>query len=370
MHGFRTGAMCCVTLAFAGVACDRKSGERDRPSPSTAATPQATKSVSTAPAAVPTRKDGAGVIQHARGKINYPAGSGIRAFAPVAKPVEPANRSLVRVSDVFAIDSDRALFAKPVTVTLSLDKSKLPANVKGEDLMPVLGEEMCIAQAVEITRGAVAGDHRGGSLQLTVECSNYVNANDLIVIAFPLGDDGKARQHSVGNLKRAAIINDWETYPKALAWIVNVSRARRFDIRLNATMKMGSDVRITWADKKPDREGNRIIVSSGALAGLDKTDQRNGLRFVLYRDTKPDGEFQPVTSNFLDQNVSVDFFKSDANLKGYLVAPDKLALFDPNVYRSGQKPQSGPFYYRVSQQLLIREGGACAWRAMRASPTC
>ncbi len=222
-----------------------------------------------------------------------------------------------------------------------------------QEMAPQAGEGMSIVCAVEITRMKIPEEQEGAALQLSLACANAKNRNDVIMIAFPVGDDGKVRPHSVGNLERPAAVADWNQFPKAIVWLVNTTAEPRDGIRLKALVKAGSELKLGFQDGRRDTEGNTLVVASPALGRLDEKDKRNGLRFVLYRATAASGPFEKVTSNWLDENVKVDVVKGDPRSKELLLAADKVAIGDPNVYRDDQKPQSGPFWYRVGQSLLL-----------------
>ncbi len=218
---------------------------------------------------------------------------------------------------------------------------------------PQAGDGMCIVSAVEITRMKIPDEQEGAALQLTLSCASAKNRNDVIMIAFPVGGDGKVRPHSVGNLDRPASVADWNQFPKAIVWLVNTTAEPRDGIRLKAVVKAGSDLKLGMHEARRDTEGDTLVATSPALGRLDEKDKRNGLRFVLYRAIAASGPFEKVTSNWLAENVQVDIVKGNPRSKEYLLAADRVRIWAPNVYRDDQTPQSGPFWYRVGQTLLL-----------------
>jgi hypothetical protein len=56
----------------------------------------------------------------------------------ISSPPSPANTNQSLISQAFSVKADQDVFAKPITITLSFDKSKLSPGATGEDVYPAI----------------------------------------------------------------------------------------------------------------------------------------------------------------------------------------------------------------------------------------
>lgn len=82
--------------------------------------------------------DGPGKVQVEGGRLTYPEGSAIRGFERVSAPPALVDLNEVRATPAFAVRSDRMVFAKPLTVSLAVDRAKVPADVTEDRIHAVL----------------------------------------------------------------------------------------------------------------------------------------------------------------------------------------------------------------------------------------